>query len=151
MIKGKIYKMTSPNYTYYGCTINSLKARLAYHKYSAIYRQDNSSYKLFEDGDVEIHLVLEAQVPTKKDLKELERFYIENNECVNTNIPSRTMKEYDSMRYKTQERKDYLKNYNNRIVNCDFCNKELRYSSLSRHKPRCIKNPNVNPAIVTFD
>jgi hypothetical protein len=50
-------------------------------------------------------------VENKQQLKQRERYYIENYPCINHNIPARTRKEsYTAYNQKT-ERKEHLKNY----------------------------------------
>jgi hypothetical protein len=55
-----------------------------------------TSFKLFQlDYDKPlIYLVENLSCQNKEELNARERFYIEINDCVNKNIPGRTMKEY---------------------------------------------------------
>jgi hypothetical protein len=98
--KAKIYKLTTihdPELVYYGSTVNPLYKRKMDHKYAFKYKKVMcSSYKLFELGidDVEITLVESIICNSKEELHKKERFYIENNNCVNKNIPTRTDIEY---------------------------------------------------------
>ena len=97
--KSKIYKLTTihdPNLVYYGSTVNPLYKRKNKHKNkfkNADYKC--SSYKLFELGldDVEITLVENVNCNNKEELLQRERFYIENNNCVNRQLPIRTSEE----------------------------------------------------------
>jgi hypothetical protein len=114
--KGKIYKLTTihdPELVYYGSTINILCKRKQEHKYK--FKKgilDCSSNKLFELGidDVEITLVESVNCNNKEELLKKERFYIENNNCVNKNIPNRNFKEY--IKYYRKENKDKIKKKN---------------------------------------
>ena len=111
--KGKIYKLTTihnPDLVYYGSTVNPLYKRKGSHKsYFKCNRLDCLSYKLFELGidDVEITLVENVNCNTKEELHKRERFYIENNNCVNKFIPTRTIKEYRKQNY--EQNKDKIK------------------------------------------
>ena len=95
--KAKIYKLINdemPDKVYYGSTTKRLLSeRLASHKYDAINRHDSSSSPLFEYGKVKIFLVEDFPCETIDQLAKRERFYIENNECVNIRFPGRSDKE----------------------------------------------------------
>jgi hypothetical protein len=111
--KGKIYKLTTihnPDLVYYGSTVNPLYKRKGSHKsYFKCNRLDCTSFKLFELGidDVEITLVENINCNSKEELHQRERFYIENNNCVNKFIPTRTIKEYRKQNY--EQNKDKIK------------------------------------------
>jgi hypothetical protein len=125
--KGKIYKLTTihnPDLIYYGSTVNSLYKRKGQHKCSFLQTTYNKclSYKLFELGvdDVEITLVESVNCNNKEELHKRERFYIENNNCINKCIPTRTYTEYreqnkDIIKLKKkkyyEENKDKVKEY----------------------------------------
>ena len=90
---GKIYKIINdsiPGMVYYGSTCNTFAKRMGTHK--AL--RDCSSRVLFEYGKAEMILIEKYPCNDKMELKSRERYYIENNDCVNKNIPGRTMKEY---------------------------------------------------------
>jgi hypothetical protein len=111
--KAKIYKLVNDTLglTYYGCTINTLRQRLNGHKNKG---NKCSSKILFEgEGQVKIYLVEEYPTDNRDLLKMRERWYIENNECVNIGTPGRTGKEY-RLTIKDQT-KEYNKQY--RILN----------------------------------
>jgi hypothetical protein len=93
--QGKIYKIVNDelNLTYYGSTCNELRKRLNDHKTKAKDKKC-TSHKLFESGKCKIYLVEKFPCEDKMELSQRERYYIENNECVNKNIPCRTKKEY---------------------------------------------------------
>jgi hypothetical protein len=104
-----IYKLTcsDKDLVYYGSTTYPLEDRLKNHEYD--YRNKflkgkwhTTSYKLFEVGEVKIELVEECKII---DMKNRERYYIENNNCVNMLIPGRTKKEYG----KEYSQRDYVK------------------------------------------
>jgi hypothetical protein len=90
--KGKIYKIvdnTNGN-VYYGSTIQTLKERLRIHKS----RLNCSSRDIIANEDYEIILIENYPCESKKELELRERYFIENNECINNKIPGRTQKEY---------------------------------------------------------
>ena len=58
------------------------------------YNKYVTSYKVIENGDCSIILLENYPCENKEQLNARERFYIETIECVNKNIPTRTIKEY---------------------------------------------------------
>lgn len=115
LIEGKIYKITNdsmPNMVYYGSTTRSLAMRLAEHRYDAskaTERRPSSSHKLFEIGNPKIEMVEEVKCDSINHLHKRERWFIENNECINNQIPTRTPTEY--MRYWRKKNVEHLKEY----------------------------------------
>jgi len=99
---GKIYKLYSKeqNIIYIGSTaMYYLSQRLAKHISSyKIYLNTKDGYvysfKVLECEDYKIELLEDYPCANVYQLKTRERYYIENNECVNKNIPTRTKKEY---------------------------------------------------------
>ena len=90
----KIYKLVNdsmPGLVYYGSTVNTFARRLGQHKAPT---NKCKSKCLFEHGTVQIFLVEEYPCENKLQLNARERFYIENNDCVNKHIPGRSKKEY---------------------------------------------------------
>lgn len=105
-----IYALSSPHtdLLYIGSTCMSLSLRLRNHQ--ELYKQfikgshnrKCSAFKLFELGinDVRIETIDECEdVCCKKSLLKKERFYIENNNCVNINIPGRSALESAKAHY----------------------------------------------------
>jgi hypothetical protein len=93
----KIYKLVNLDLglTYYGSTCGGLRKRLGNHKSDAKTR-NYSSKLLFEKGICTILLVEEFPTDNKRLLHQRERYWIENNECVNKAIPCRSDEEYRS-------------------------------------------------------
>jgi len=95
---GKIYKIINddlPNLIYYGSTTQKrLSRRMATHRCQAIKPNPTKSKILFESGTPKIILVELFPCNSKEELYKRERYYIENNECVNYKLPGRTQKEY---------------------------------------------------------
>jgi hypothetical protein len=100
-LTGQIYKIEcrQSGLCYYGSTIQSLDKRLSGHKHSYrlfLDKKSNSSitsFKVLEHNDYSITAVEFVDV---RLLKQRERFYIENNTCVNKVIPGRTGKEWSA-------------------------------------------------------
>lgn len=101
--RGKIYRIVcnTTGLTYYGSTIQLfLSQRLrghieSYHRHLKGHNDRKlTSFKILENNNYEIILVEAFPCNTKDELHSRERFYIENNECVNKNIPTRTKEEY---------------------------------------------------------
>ena len=114
--KSKIYKLTTihdDELVYYGSTVNPLYKRKGVHKDHFKTGKNITSCQLFQLGidDVEITLVENVNCINKEELHKRERFYIDNNNCVNKVIPGRTKKErYDDNKDKILERqKKYYK------------------------------------------
>jgi hypothetical protein len=100
--RGKIYKIVndSLNLTYYGSTIEPTVARrLTHHKTN--YKEWKNGrpnyttcFKLMEEGNFQIILLENYPCNSKDELHARERYYIENNDCVNKIMPTRTRQEY---------------------------------------------------------
>ena len=115
MVTGIIYKIecTETGEVYYGSTTNRyLCNRMAQHK-SAFKRYQNglheymTSFYIIERGNYSHSLIETIECDDKKQLEARERFYIENNECINKIIVGRTGKErYEANK---EERQEYYK------------------------------------------
>jgi len=80
--KSKIYKIVSdeqPGLVFYGSTCNVLSSRLFQHKKKGI---KCKSHRLF-DGTAKIFLVEYFPCHSKNELYARERWWVENNECIN--------------------------------------------------------------------
>ena len=146
---GKIYKIVNDtlNLTYYGSTCQKyLHSRFYKHK-----KQDQqySSYKLFEEGEAKIFLVELFPCESKLELEKRERYYIENNECVNMKIPTRTSKEWrEANKDKLESKRIIYYEKNKEIIKekqkildarrekCPHCNKEILKKGMNRHIKR---------------
>lgn len=117
--KGKIYKLHilgNSELVYYGSTIQTISRRIAEHRRAfKSWKNGKSryttSYKLLEKENVVITLVENYPCNSKFELEARERYYIENNKCVNKVLPTRTSKEYEEKRRNTQKRKQYMQKY----------------------------------------
>jgi len=119
---GKIYKIVcnETNEVYYGSTIIKLKYRINRHRNSnmcmsrQIINRNNYYYELIEDYSCN----------NKYELETRERWYIENNNCINKIIPTRTDKEY------YENNKDRLKE----TLTCSICGSIVRKDGIKRHQ-----------------
>ena len=98
---GKIYKLVCniTNKIYYGSTTLKLYKRKVDHvsKYKRFLEKKThyvTSFEIIQGGDFDIVLIENIKCEDKSQLHEREKFYIKNNECVNKNIPGRTVNEY---------------------------------------------------------
>jgi len=102
MIKGRIYKLTSPNtnMVYIGSTTETLNSRLRKHIYD-MKRKNSSSRHVLEKGDFKIELIEEVYVESKDDLRKIEQNWIEKTPNAVNKIrafdvnPKEQKKEYD--------------------------------------------------------
>jgi hypothetical protein len=110
---GKIYKIVdnSTGEIYIGSTCEpTLAHRLSKHK--ACYKRYLTgagcfitSYNILQNNNYSIVLLEDFPCERKDQLLARERFYIENNKCVNKFVPTRTHKEYQ------EQNKDKIKEY----------------------------------------
>jgi hypothetical protein len=117
--KARIYRLVGGGKTYYGSTCETLSRRLSGHKadYKSFINGKRShtitSFELLEEPDLNIVLVEEYPCENKDQLKARERWWIDNNECINKQIPTRSKSEwYEANKDKINERhkKWYLLN-----------------------------------------
>ena len=108
----KIYKIVDKtnDKIYIGSTCRTLKARLASHKsdykrYLKGLIRNVKSFDIIKNDNYEIELLENCEVRTKEELFAKERYYIENNNCLNKYIPGRTQKEYTKAHYITNKEK----------------------------------------------
>ena len=130
---GKIYKITGGGMTYYGSTTQPLYKRFHQHKY-----KNSSSKIILETGEAVIVLVELFPCETKEQLFSRERWFIENNECVNKLIPNRKPKEYyeDNREHILQ----YTKNWYNENKNNHNTQTQMWYKNNSKYHNTLTKN-----------
>ena len=97
----KIYRIVcnKTGLTYYGSTCKKLCQRIAQHRTDYKRYLDGkfpyiTSFEIIKNGDYDIILVEECPCENKEQLKARERYHMDNNDCVNKNIPNRTKLEY---------------------------------------------------------
>ena len=89
-----VYKLTDGEKVYYGSTIKTLKKRLAGHR---SIHNDCETRQLNKDN---MTIELLEEVEDKEQRLWRERYYIENNECVNKQTPIISNEEYKELRKK---------------------------------------------------
>ncbi len=109
--KGKVYTIycNETGDTYCGSTITSLPQRLGKHKEQLKNGKNCTSYEIIKRGNYTISLVEAYPCASREELCARERSYIENNICVNKNIPGRTIKEYQQ--FHREKLSEYKKLY----------------------------------------
>jgi len=104
---GKIYKIECniTNDVYYGSTRKSLSDRMRQHKTT----RHCTSIKIIDRGNYTCKIIEEYPCNSRLELETRERWWIENNVCINKSIPTRTAKEYqqDNKEQITQQRKQH--------------------------------------------
>jgi len=110
--RGKIYRLIcdTTGLVYIGSTIEKLSRRLSKHRadYKRFLNKKQhfiSSYKILENDNYKIILIVNFPCNSKEELHREERKYIETMDCINKIIPTRTNKEYK------QQNKEHFKEY----------------------------------------
>ena len=131
---GKIYKLidnTNGN-IYIGSTVQPLYKRKSQHKEK---RNSCMSKIIIDNGDYDIILIENYPCKSKEELLKRERYYIENTNCINKNIPGRSCDEWykdnkerilekAKNKVKTDDRKQYEKDY--ALKNKDIINEKSK-------------------------
>ena len=139
---GKIYKLTdnTTKNIYYGSTCQLLKERISQHKkdykgYLKGKRHYRKSYDIIKNNNYTIELVEEFKSNNKKELLERERYYIENNNCINEQIPNRTQKEWykDNKKEYSKKCKEWYENNKERKK----IKAQIRYERLKKEMFNC--------------
>jgi hypothetical protein len=133
---GKIYKIVcnETNEVYYGSTIESLTDRIRKHNDKScrsrqIISRNNYYYKLIEDYSCN----------NKYELNTRERWYIENNNCINKTIPTRTRKEYRQVNKDKKKIIDKIYYENNKEkykekITCNICGSITTKHNIKKHQ-----------------
>lgn len=129
----KIYKLVcdTTNKQYIGSTIQTLPQRLSAHKYN--YKNNLEKYsstEIFKNNNYRIELLENYYCNTKEELLKRERYYIENNDCINKNIPICGRNE-SQLRY-SKKNKEILRQKASEKITCE-CGGIFRKDGLSRH------------------
>jgi hypothetical protein len=119
-MNGKIYKIIGNGLTYYGSTIQYYKQRFWFFKN----KPSQALLPIMNDPNVQIEIVELYPCNTKQELLQRERWYIENNECVNKNRPIITEEEKKEYRQtekyknkKCEENKNYYHKNKEKNIN----------------------------------
>ena len=142
--EGKIYKIVckTTGLAYIGSTTKELSFRLAQHK-----RKSTSSSRVLENNNFEIILLEEFPCNGLHELLTRERYYIENNACVNIGKPIRTPDDIPANKEKSKQ--NYALNREKLLekIICDcgttysFCNrKQHTYSQKHKAFDQQLKN-----------
>lgn len=139
---GYIYKIFHHNnpLVYIGSTTKTIndrfeQHRISYNRYKSQKTGYVSSYKLFLTNSIPVIELLETLTNvTKQELLKRERTYIENNECINVNIPIRTYKEkLEYARKYHKENFDVINNRKNEKIVCETCNCSVSRTNITHH------------------
>jgi len=141
--KGKIYKITclETGEVYYGSTTQELSQRVRKGAYNTLCK----AYNIIKRNNYYEEIVEEYHCDNKIELETRERWWIENNVCVNKVIPTQTKSEYyetnkeKKLEYQKQYQKDNyetrrasIKTWQEEKIICE-CGKEIQRQSLYRH------------------
>jgi hypothetical protein len=100
-MKGNIYKLISPSHpelVYYGSTKSPLYVRRGSHKGDYKKKKNSTACLILCYDDWSMELVEEYEYETPQQLRDREKWYIQNNTCVN----HRMKYEWDSKTYNTK-------------------------------------------------
>jgi len=130
--KSKIYRIVcnETGEQYFGSTTQSLVQRMCKHRH---HTNKSASFHIIARGNYDIVLCEEFPCKNKEQLHARERKWIEENECVNKNIPSRTK----------EERQDYMKEWGekNRERLREY-NRERQYNYRNNQKLKSVSTTN---------
>jgi len=141
---GKIYSIRSyqTDDIYIGSTTQDLCVRMAEHRrhYKQFLKTNTkymASFEIIKRGDAYIELIQAIPCNNVLELRKYEGNYIRNMNCVNKQIPGRTMKEYyDARKDKVKElyyKNKYKISEKNKIkYNC-ICGGKYTYGKRLRH------------------
>ena len=114
---GKIYmiKCNDTNEIYYGSTVTRLSQRKSVHKNNSI---KTSASPIIERCNWTIELIEDYPCNNLHELLNRERYYIDNNKCVNKVCPIKTTEEKKETKQKQKEiynklNKEQINNYQN--------------------------------------
>lgn len=141
---GKIYRLVCniTGLNYYGSTCQPLHKRKMDHKYKyndylkKTCETNYSSFKIIEGGNYDIILVEEFKCENKNQLEARERYFIENNECINKNIPTRTLKEYLEVNKDTilKKKKEHYEANKEELLKKNKEYREANKEAISKHR-----------------
>ena len=92
----KIISMNDINLVYYGHNCDTLSRRFSRYKSPS---NKSTSKQIIDLGDAMIVLVEDFPCDNENQARAREAFYIQNNPCINKNIPGRTVKQYYADNY----------------------------------------------------
>tara|TARA_R110002096_G_scaffold316098_1_gene510588 strand:- start:113 stop:577 length:465 start_codon:yes stop_codon:yes gene_type:complete len=141
-MKGIIYYLTNGEEYYYGSTSKKyLASRVAGHKYDIKMGHMQHLKCIVENENFSYHLIKTVEVENLKELRNIEKEYITNNECINKQTPCITRKESQAKyRSNNQDKikkhfKDVLKERRKtQFKYCEICDKTITSNNFSSHK-----------------
>jgi len=121
---GKIYKLHSyqTDKIYIGSTTRLLCQRVANHKTDFKRGTHITSHDILKYNDAMITLIETYPCNHRNELEKRERYHIENNNCVNKVIPSRTNEEWEN---DNREKRNYQRRLSN-ITNKETISKAMK-------------------------
>jgi len=143
---GKIYKIYSQSFekVYIGSTTKLLLERFLRHKKD--YRRYTkgkfsfiTSFHILQYDDANIELIEEIEFEDKKELIRRERYHIENSDCVNKRVESRSIKEWyqDNKEKISEKAKEYHQANKERICEKRKQRYQQNKERLSEQKISC--------------
>ena len=141
---GKIYKIVGDGKVYIGSTCEKLLSKRLgghvadYKRFLNGKREYISSYEVLKNNNYYIELLESCSCNTKDELHVRERFWIEQLDCINKRVPSRTYEE--SLQYS----KIYYEKNADKILEYREKNKEIisEYQKIYREKNKLKKTMN---------
>jgi len=135
---GKIYKLidnTNAN-IYIGSTIQKLNIRFNEHKkeYKNFLNGKHNwvtSFDIIKNNNYRFEIIKYVVFKDRKELHQKERYYIQNNICVNKCIPTRTNSEW--VNDNKESRKVSKHNWSTEKKQCDICNYKVSNCNWSHH------------------
>ena len=126
--KAKIYRIVNDinGMCYYGSTTQTLSMRMSKHRWSLKNLTRKTYLKFGEITDCKIFLVENYPCENKEQLLKRERFFVENNSCVNKQMPGRSIPE--SKAFYRLNNKDKI----NKKSSCD-CGGKFTCGNKSKH------------------
>lgn len=139
MTIGFIYKIWNETDTYFGSTVQPLNVRLAKHKYDCKKNPKMSVNKIISKPGYKYELIEEIEFTEKKELFQIEKYYIQKYDCVNKYIPVSTREEACKRYY--DKHIDVIKSkwgamYEKRKTqtkHCDTCNIDITRNNFGAH------------------
>jgi hypothetical protein len=135
--RGKIYKIVcnETGEIYYGSTIKSIHSRIKCH----ICKKKCVSKQIINRNNYYYELVEDYSCNNIYELETRERWYIENYDCINKQIPTRTRQEwYENNRDRLlEQRKSYYQQNQEKILEkttCNICGRLIQKRTLKQHQ-----------------
>ena len=144
----KIYDNTNGS-VYYGSTTETISRQMTGHRSSYNFwvagkRGNCKSFEILKNNDYSYSLVEQVEFENKMELHKRERWWIENNECVNKHIPARSQDE--KIEYHKEYRQQNREQLNEKQKEYHEKNKEQLNEKKKEYRARK-KAEKLNPSI----